>query len=222
MLFCHIINFKFISIMGVIKQGILGGFSGKVGGVVGSSWKGTAVMKARPQAVANPKTAAQVNQRTKFSGVVAWGSALLTNIVKPLWDRFYSNMSGYNAFVSTNIDKFDNSGVPTYADLVISKGTIGAQPITVVTKEYGTNLVTIEWDSSVVPQNSLPSDLAYACAYNENKNQFASIASIETREDDSVEMSLPQGWEVADTVHFYLSFARPDKSSVSDNSYLRD
>ena len=31
--------------MGTIKQGILGGFSGKVGTVVGSSWKGISYMR---------------------------------------------------------------------------------------------------------------------------------------------------------------------------------
>ena len=31
--------------MGIIKQGVPGGFSGKVGTVIGSSWKGIAVMR---------------------------------------------------------------------------------------------------------------------------------------------------------------------------------
>ena len=34
--------------MGKINQGILGGFSGKVGTVVGGSWKGTAYMRGLP------------------------------------------------------------------------------------------------------------------------------------------------------------------------------
>ena len=35
--------------MGTIKQGILGGFSGKVGTVVGASWKGITYMREIPQ-----------------------------------------------------------------------------------------------------------------------------------------------------------------------------
>jgi hypothetical protein len=42
--------------MGTIKQGILGGFSGKVGTVVGASWKGIAYMRSLPQKVKNPRT----------------------------------------------------------------------------------------------------------------------------------------------------------------------
>ena len=37
--------------MGKIKQGILGGFRGTVGTVVGSSWNGIAYMKGKPQSV---------------------------------------------------------------------------------------------------------------------------------------------------------------------------
>ena len=53
--------------MGTIKQGILGGFSGKVGTVVGSSWKGISYMRGQAQSVKNPRTAKQMAQRDKFS-----------------------------------------------------------------------------------------------------------------------------------------------------------
>ena len=52
--------------MGTIKQGILGGFNGKVSTVVGSSWKGEAYMRGLAQHVKNPRTAAQLAQRAKL------------------------------------------------------------------------------------------------------------------------------------------------------------
>jgi len=52
--------------MGKIKQGILGGFKGKVGTVIGSSWNGIAYMKGLPQSQKDPKTAAQLMQRNFF------------------------------------------------------------------------------------------------------------------------------------------------------------
>ena len=60
--------------MGTIKQGILGGFNGKVGTVVGASWKGISYMRGIAQSVRNPKTEAQVKQRNFFieiSGLVS-------------------------------------------------------------------------------------------------------------------------------------------------------
>ena len=56
--------------MGKISQGVLGGFSGKVGNVVGGSWKGIDYMRIKPASVTNPRTAAQVDQRSKFSIVL--------------------------------------------------------------------------------------------------------------------------------------------------------
>ena len=55
--------------MGKIKQGILGGFKGKVGTVIGSSWNGIAYMKGLPQSQKDPKTAAQLMQRNFFKEV---------------------------------------------------------------------------------------------------------------------------------------------------------
>ena len=56
--------------MGKIKQGILGGFRGKVGNVIGGNWKGIDYMRVKPASVANPKTVGQVGQRNKFSAVL--------------------------------------------------------------------------------------------------------------------------------------------------------
>ena len=62
--------------METIKQGILGGFSGKVGTVIGSSWKGISYMRGRAQGVKNPRTEGQVEQRSKF--------ALTLDFLKPI------------------------------------------------------------------------------------------------------------------------------------------
>lgn len=52
--------------MGKFNQGILGGFTGKVGGVVGSRSRGQWIYRAYQGVVKNPKTIAQTNQREQF------------------------------------------------------------------------------------------------------------------------------------------------------------
>ena len=44
--------------MGIINQGILGGFSGKVGPIVGFRWKSNYYIRARAAKVSNPYTEA--------------------------------------------------------------------------------------------------------------------------------------------------------------------
>lgn len=89
--------------MAIIKRGILGGFSNKIGNVVGTSWKGISVMRSLPQSVHNPRTASQTRQRRKFATVSAVGSSILDIIIKPYWDSGAIRMSGYNKFVSETL-----------------------------------------------------------------------------------------------------------------------
>lgn len=52
--------------MGKFNQGILGGFTGKVGGVVGARSRGQWIYRAYQGVVKNPKTIAQTRQRDQF------------------------------------------------------------------------------------------------------------------------------------------------------------
>lgn len=96
--------------MAIIKQGILGGFSNKVGSVVGAGWKGIATMRSLPQSVANPRTTAQVANRTTFAQLAQLGSSVLPTIIQPLWNRWAKRMSGYNEWLSVNKKLLDESG----------------------------------------------------------------------------------------------------------------
>jgi len=137
--------------MAKINQGILGGFSGKVGGIVGSSWKGIAVMKAKPLSVANPKTAGQVTQRKKFASVQQLGSKLLTTVVKPLFDHEAQRMSGYNMFNQLNIEDVRNNGKINLSKVMIAPKD-EAESLKAKLEEVGADVeLKITWDASDVP-----------------------------------------------------------------------
>ncbi len=55
--------------MGIINQGILGGFSGKVGPIVGFRWKSNYYIRARAAKVSNPRTPKQQEQRQIRHGI---------------------------------------------------------------------------------------------------------------------------------------------------------
>ena len=112
--------------MARIKQGVLGGFSGSIGSVVGTSWKGIAVMKAKPLSVANPRTPLQVNARLKFASAVEVAKELLPNSIKPLLDRSAVRQSGYNRFMSLNKQAFNETGFYQPTLLITSVGNLAA------------------------------------------------------------------------------------------------
>jgi hypothetical protein len=110
--------------MGKIKQGILGGFSGKVGGIIGTSWKGIAVIKGMPLSVAQPVTTKKTNAKARFSLVVSCSKPILADVIKPCLDRTAVKMSGYNAFAQMNKSNFDHTGLVSPSTLQISKGRV--------------------------------------------------------------------------------------------------
>lgn len=85
--------------MAVIKSGILGGLSGSIGNVTGSSWKGIAVLRTKPLSVANPNTPAQQAVRTPWASLTKLGSSITGVILQPVWNGIASKMSGYNLFL---------------------------------------------------------------------------------------------------------------------------
>ena len=88
--------------MGKISQGVLGGFSGKVGNVVGGSWKGVDYMRIKPAHVANPRTPAQVGQRTKFSLVLDFLKPM-TDFLRVGFQMYASKMTQFNSAMSYNL-----------------------------------------------------------------------------------------------------------------------
>ena len=85
--------------MGKIKQGILGGFRGKVGTVIGASWNGISYMRGLAQSVKNPKTAAQTTQRSFFKEVLDIASQFSDEQMKFLFPENISGMTRHNVLV---------------------------------------------------------------------------------------------------------------------------
>lgn len=205
--------------MGIIKRGILGGFSGKVANIVGTSWKGRAVMKSLPLSVANPKTAGQVRQRTKFSAISKYASSINSSWIKPLWDRFAGNISGYNDFVSVNIVYVSELGVIDYADLQMSKGDLYNPSISSIQgNQVGSNLIDVTFPVSN-GSNGLATDIAYVVAVDTKTNELLGVGSDSNRADGEGQIPLLRPLVSTDSVALYLSFLRADGTLVSSSDY---
>ena len=207
--------------MAVIKQGILGGFSGSVANVVGSSWKGKAVMKSKPLSVANPRTAAQTAQRSKMANIVAFASFILASIIKPLWDRFQTGQSGYNAFVKENLHLFEGPLPSPAADLVISKGKMEATPITQLSGFEGEKVSSIKWPDDSGIGYKLADDKVFFVAFNERTAEVAFSSAEFVRSDAAASVYFSSDSEIGDVIRGYLAFARADGTVVSNTSTLQ-
>lgn len=210
--------------MATIKQGILGAFSGKVAGVVGSSWKGIPVMKSLPPSVANPKTAKQVEQRSRMKACTAFSQSVLADVIKPLNDRFASRMSGFNAFTSRNIANFEGGILSKPEDVKISPMGNSAQLIDAIAAEAkitkkNANL-NIHTTSIAGTGKALATDKPYVVIYNRQTKKTMGFVPSETRTADYFIIDLPDDeFAPADVVDVYLAFLRNDGTVVFETAY---
>ena len=206
--------------MAIVRQGILGGFRGRVGNIVGTGWKGKAVMKSLPLTVANPRTAGQVKQRNRFSLLVHLASGILASIVKPLWDRSASGMSGYNSFISANQNAFHPSGELSFEDFIISRGRMLA-PASIVAVKSGDDVnVTVTHPAG--DRYALPSDKVYCLVLcDDGKTAAYAGQTSATRGASATSQFTAAGANnvaTGEPVCAYVAYLRSDGSEVSNSA----
>ena len=134
--------------MGKIKQGILGGFKGKVGTVIGSSWNGIAYMRGLAQSVKNPKTAGQTTQRTFFREVLDIVGQFTNEQLNFLFPTAPSGMTRRNALVKQLSAVFAVDGDTKSVDLgnINSLGNAATADLPEVAITAAGENLTVSWD----------------------------------------------------------------------------
>lgn len=217
--------------MGKINQGILGGVSGRVGSVVGASWKGVPTIRVYQPNVSNPKTTAQTAQRSAFSGITKIASSLLTPLIKGFWDRFAVKQSGYNAFIAAN--KLENGGFQSDpSKIVFSQGKLSATKV--FTGEASPAGYVFDESEAPVTRYDLDTDEFYGILYNATKNEYFSARLTDAAGEVPATRgaagssyllytALPSTWDPeVDIVKGAGVFRRADGSYVSECVGLAD
>lgn len=205
--------------MGVIRQGILGGFSGKVANVVGSSWKGIPVIKSLPLSVANPRSPGQVAQRNKLTTAVRFARTLLASIIQPYWNPFAQQQSGYNAFVSTNIAELDETGIAQPQNFYITRGSLLGVANLAGTASAASNTINISFANNTGQSDALGTDEAVTGVYNSTQDYWITSVGQATRSSGSLAVT-DNVMVASDVLRVYFGFARPNASRVSDSGYI--
>lgn len=147
--------------MGKINKGILGGFSGRVGNVIGGSWKGIDYMRSEATSIADPKTAKQLEQRSKFRVAVEFAKQAVPLINIGL-KQFATKRSEFNYLVSRICkDWWDDANDNINFSLVqLSSGEL--PPVVITSVTFASGNCIIEWSS---PQGGSDDDIIYGSVY---------------------------------------------------------
>lgn len=202
--------------MATLKQGILGGVKGKVGSVVGSSWKGIATLRALPLSVTNPRTTAQVENRDRFSALIALATVILSALIKPLNDRFASAMSGYNLFVQRSKDAFLGDGTFVPANVILSRGKLGSTAISSVAATVDGE-IEIQWSTDLSNGYQAATDKAYILVCDSVGNVIGMSSGSYNRVAGASVVVTSRDLVAQEHVFCYLSFLRADGTLVGDS-----
>jgi len=176
--------------MGKIKQGILGGFSGKVGTVVGGAWKGIDYMRSLATSISNPKSPAQVAVRSNFSTIGKMMSKANPILRESDW-RLAKKQSAFNAGVRIN---YKNAIVDNEIDMErLVFGEFSLAELTDLNASFevdGTNLnLKASWNNDANDETSFADDMV-------------AVVVVKMRAD---------GGGLDDVIIDYLNFKREDE-----------
>ena len=82
--------------MGVLKNGVFGGFIGKVGNLVGYESKGRFMLRAKPKLRTTPPTEGELSNRKKFEMVQRWLGPL-TRFLRTGFQNYAETYEGFTA-----------------------------------------------------------------------------------------------------------------------------
>jgi hypothetical protein len=207
--------------MGKIKQGILGGFKGKVGTVIGASWNGISYMKGRPQSVRNPRTEAQVQQRNFFKELQGLVSQLSDEQLISLFPSVNRGMTRRNMFTrqlaaaAAVVDDVKTVDLSTLEGIGNGERIDSPMLECLVTDTNG--VLDIFAEPEVAEAIGKPAEANFiAVAYNITQKRIGIFNTEVTDPSMGVEIPVGNWGEMGDSVRFYLTYA-----AKGENVYLR-
>ena len=206
--------------MAEFSKGILGGFSGKVGTVVGANWRGKDIMRSLPTKKKREATPAQSAQRAKFKLVVGFMSPLRA-ITSKYFGEYQGTKSRTDLSVSHQLMEavVDNNGVfeLDYSKVVITKGVLPS--VLIQSSAIESNELKLTWTSNAGTGLAKATDKIMVVIYSQSNAMFYVIDGGATRDVGTLTAAIPNGWTAADN-SVWLCFVDEDGKYCSTSEYL--
>lgn len=205
--------------MATFEKGILGGFDGLVGTVIGGNWKGISYMRSRPPKRRGESSNKQLIQQAKF--------LLMVQFLRPFnrflmisFNNYAIHMTGTNSAFRYNYKNAITGKYPDYAIkyslVLVSRGDLPNATNPEVTSNAA-GLVTFNWINNAGAGNSQDSDLAMLLVYCPALKQSIYTTGGATRvsETDSLDCAAFKG----ETVETWIGFISEDGKEIADSIY---
>lgn len=206
--------------MGTIKQGILGGFSGKVGNVIGGNWKGIDYMRIKPASVSNPQSNGQVDQRTRFNIALKYLQPL-SQFLKIGFKSYAVKMTAFNSAMSYNLNNAMEGDYPdvfiNHEKVLVARGTLTPALNAVATSTVAGQVV-FTWVDNSGEGNALATDKAMLVVCSPETGEAVYSVDAANRSVATATITVPSSFSGLE-VNCFLAFSTADQSVVSNSKY---
>jgi hypothetical protein len=203
------------------NKGILGAFSGKVGNVVGASWRSLSVMRSLPKKSKRIPSDLQVQQRAKVSVLIPFLAK-----GKDIIDKYYGQKHGFKSRMNLctsyhllNV-MIEDAGemIIKYPRVIWTKGELlGLGSVTVVmAASQEMDITYTGWSGQ---GNAEDEDEVMVMVYNKDLDQLLAVTNIATRISGTATVSLPEYWS-GHSVEVWISIASDPRKLVATSQYI--
>ena len=212
--------------MAKLEGNIIGGFRGKLGNLVGYSWKGVWCVRSRPAVVRNPRSAAQQRHRSMFAeevrlaGRMSWalniGMAAVANEL---------HITPQNAFVKANQPAFAPAehNVPSgltagliidWSALIVSAGPVA--PVALGVPQLNDDILSVAFEKNPYHLSSNNYDQVHLYIYCPAMNTGYLAAPV-YRKERNIAVALPD-YMTGHELHLY-AFVTDSLGRASETAY---
>jgi hypothetical protein len=209
--------------MGSYVKGILGSFSGKIGTVIGSYWKGISYMRSLPGKRRGTPSSSQVEQQLKFAIMIKFHEAFHSLVIQT-FETVSKNMmmSPTNFAIRQNLKEAISGVYPDfsvdYHKVLLSMGKLhnaGGGSV----EGAGAGKIKFSWiNNSGTEDTAKATDKAILVAYCAETNEavYTLAGAARSAETDTLNVSLFGG----KGVETWIAFVSEDGTKFSRSSYL--
>ncbi|MGK6352745.1 DUF6266 family protein [Parapedobacter sp. DT-150] len=207
--------------MAILKNGPNGGFSGKVGSVVGYQWRGKDVIRGLPRFPSKPRTPAQLANQQKMT----LAQEFLKSAIHFIRFGFKHEaeqrvMSAFNVAMSYNKKQAITGEYPDlvfdYSKAVVSMG--GVPPVKDGTARWVADGLELRWTNDAGGNASRLDSLNVLLFFPEHETCEAHYNGAARNKGQDVVPVRPH--HIGTPVHVYALFTRYNYSDISPSSYI--
>ena len=208
--------------MGYLNEGILGGITGKVGTVVGGTWRGIDYIrsKGRIQRDRIP-TENQQMQQAKFRMAAAF-FATMVDLVEFGFREFAVKMTGRNSAMSYALENAITGQHPNwqldYSRVLVTRGSKVPNADAPAATATAPGAINFQWTDNTGTGRALADDKVVLVAHCPEKASTIYKVSDTVRSAEAAVLDVTFFGGMV--VHCWISFTSADKSRVGSSEYL--